>query len=212
MREPSPARRWVARTVAAAAGLARPPAELSARVRWLLLALGLPTMALLAFVTVVRSPATWPLLPALGLGGTAAAAALRPRAGGAVLLAAVLAQVPSLTVIATLAYLLGDVLRRQQRVTAREQVLSRVALQGLRAQVALALDRVALTAKLAARHRRPAHRAGQPGAVPGAAGPGGRRTSVSTCRCASCSSPTWSRTWPAPSTPPGWPPPTWSWS
>jgi diguanylate cyclase (GGDEF)-like protein len=151
VREPSPARRRVARTVAAVAGLARPPAELSTRVRWLLLALGLPTMALLAFVTVVRSPAAWPLLPALGLGGMAAAAALRPRAGGAVLLAAVLAQVPSLTVIATLAYLLGDVLRRQQRVTAREQVLSRVALQGLRAQVALALDRAALTAELAAR-------------------------------------------------------------
>jgi diguanylate cyclase (GGDEF)-like protein len=151
VREPSPARRRVARTVAAVAGLARPPAELSARVRWLLLALGLPTMALLAFVTVVRSPAAWPLLPALGLGGMAAAAALRPRAGGAVLLAAVLAQVPSLTVIATLAYLLGDVLRRQQRVTAREQVLSRVALQGLRAQAALALDRAALTAELAAR-------------------------------------------------------------
>jgi diguanylate cyclase (GGDEF)-like protein len=151
VREPSPAPRRVARTLAAVAGLARPPAGLSARVRWLLLALGLPTVALLAFVTVVRSPAAWRLLPALGLGGMAAAAALRPRAGGAVLLAAALAQVPGLTVIATLAYLLGDVLRRQQRDTARERVLSRVALQGLRAQAALALDRAALAAELATR-------------------------------------------------------------
>jgi hypothetical protein len=117
---------------------ARPaPVALAARVGWLLLALGLPTMALLAFVTVVRSPAGWPLHPALGLGGMAAAAALRPRADGVVLLAEVLAQVPGLTIIATLAYPLGGVLRRQQRAVARER--------------ALVLDRAALTAGLAAR-------------------------------------------------------------
>jgi EAL domain-containing protein (putative c-di-GMP-specific phosphodiesterase class I) len=137
VREPSPARRRVAQTVAAVARLARPPVGLSARVRWLLAALGLPTMALLAFVTAVRSPAGWPLPPALGLGGGAAAAALRPRADGAALLAEVPAQVPGLTVIATLAYLLGGVLRRQQQAVARER--------------ALALDRAALAAELAAR-------------------------------------------------------------
>jgi hypothetical protein len=136
VREPSPARRRVARTVAAVAGPARPPVGLPARVRRLLAALALPTMALLAVVTAVRSPAGWPRLPALGLGGMAAAAALRPRADGAALLVEVLAQAPSLTVIATLAYLLGDVLRRQQQAVARER--------------ALALDRAALAAELAA--------------------------------------------------------------
>jgi diguanylate cyclase (GGDEF)-like protein len=39
---------------------------------------------------------------------------------------AVLSQIPSITIIAMLAYLLGDLLRRNQRAIARERVLSRV--------------------------------------------------------------------------------------
>ncbi|HEU4397575.1 MAG TPA: EAL domain-containing protein [Actinomycetota bacterium] len=54
MGEPSPARRSGAGLAAAVAGLGRPPSGLFARVRWLLLLLGLLTAALLAALTVAR--------------------------------------------------------------------------------------------------------------------------------------------------------------
>ena len=136
MRDASPAPRPGAPLVAAVAGLVRPPSGLFARVRWLLLLLGLVTMAVLAVLTVVR-----------GAGSPArAGAALRGAAAAA--LPGVLSQLPTIAVIAVLAYLLGDIRRRNQRAIARQRVLSRVGWELFQAADPTAIHRPAVDTAL----------------------------------------------------------------
>ena len=74
--------------------------------------------------SLTARPAWVALRTALCFGGLATAAALRVDAAAA--LPEVLSQIPNITIIAVLAYLLGDILRRNERAIARERVLSLV--------------------------------------------------------------------------------------
>jgi diguanylate cyclase (GGDEF)-like protein len=100
-------------------GASAAAAGLFARVRWLFLLLGPVTMAVLVVLTVAGAGAAgWPL------------------------------RVAAVAGLAALAYLLGDVLRRNRRAIARERLLSRVGSELLRAADPAAIHHAAVGAAL----------------------------------------------------------------
>jgi diguanylate cyclase (GGDEF)-like protein len=96
--------------------------------------------------TMVARSAWAALRVALCLAAVAAAAGLRPRPDAVAALAEVLAQAPNLAAVTALAFLLGDVLRRHERATARERVLSKAAGELLEAADPTAIRRTAAAA------------------------------------------------------------------